>query len=72
MSSFTVGNARQYDKPVSAKALFENARFVEARRELEETLLVAPKHAPALPRSIRSIRVATVREAIDRIGLSGE
>jgi DNA repair protein RadA/Sms len=31
--------------------------------------IVIPKHAPALPRSIRSIRVATVREAIDRVGL---
>jgi len=33
--------------------------------------IVVPKHAPALPRSIRSIRVATVREAIDRVGLGG-
>ena len=28
--------------------MFENSRFVEARRELEQTLRVAPKHAPAL------------------------
>ena len=34
--------------------------------------IVVPKHAPALPRSIRSIRVATVREAIDRVGLGAE
>ena len=33
--------------------------------------IVVPKHAPTLPRSIRSIRVGTVREAIDRVGLGG-
>jgi DNA repair protein RadA/Sms len=31
--------------------------------------IVIPKHAPVLPRSIKSIRVATVGEAIERVGL---
>jgi DNA repair protein RadA/Sms len=31
--------------------------------------VVVPKHAPPLPRSLRSVRAATLREALIRVGL---